>query len=432
MEAPSIDISEITLLIVDDEKNNVKMVQRLVKNLGANLVTCFNGKEALEFLKENRADVMVTDILMPELDGFQLISKVKEDIGNDIYIIVMSGLQDSQDIVKALQLGANDYITKPFDGPEFKSRVRIGIQETLLKKKLIASNRALEEREKKLSSALNEVKKNQAIIIHQEKLASIGQLAAGTAHEINNPATFVSVNAVTMEKWWKLFEPIFDKAIESGWDRELGLENLSDMLTKVPRMIQAIREGTARISSITSALRDFARSDYGDRQLVDIQQVLENAGIMTESQYKYHADLVIENEGEIPKRFGNSQKLEQVFVNLIINAADAIKEKANMMKNQGQPFQGLISISTSLRETPEKRVEIVVKDNGTGMEADVMEKVFDPFFTTKSQGRGTGLGMSIVYGIVQDHGGSISVESTKGRETTFTVTLPLEQRKAKD
>jgi len=148
---------------------------------------------------------------------------------------------------------------------------------------------------------------------------------------------------------------------------------------------------------------------------------------MTKNRHKYHADLVIENESGIPEIFGNSQKLEQVFINLIINAADATKEKADIMKDLDQSFQGLISIIAGLRKTPDKRVEIVVKDNGIGMESDVTRKVFDPFFTTKPQNMGTGLGMSIVYGIIQEHGGAISVESTKGEGTAFTVTLPIEQ-----
>ena len=429
MKIANKNISAITILIVDDNKVNVKLVEKLIEDTGANIVTCFNGKEALEFLKENRADIIVTDLMMPELDGFQLISKVREDIGNDIYIIITTVLENSEDKVKGLELGANDYITKPFNKREFKSRIRIGIREALLKKELIALNHILKKREKDLSAALKEIKKNQALLIHQEKMASFGVLAAGVAHEINNPATFVNVNAATMEKWWKLFEPIFDKAIESGWDIEPALKKLPEMLTRFPKMIQSIKEGAARNSSITSGLKEFARSDNGKRQLVDIRQALEAAMIMTKNYYKYHADLVIENTSEIPKIYGNSQKLEQVFVNMIINAADATEEKVDIMRDRGQPFQGLISIVPSLKKTLEGSIEIVVKDNGVGMDADAVGKVFDPFFTTKPLKKGTGLGMSIVHGIIEDHGGSISIESTKGEGTAFTIALPLEQRK---
>ena len=282
-----------------------------------------------------------------------------------------------------------------------------------------------------------ERKISEECLLQSEKMASIGQLAAGVAHEINNPSTFVNVNAVTMENWWRLFEPILSKATESGWDRELGIEKLSEMLTKFPKMIQSIKEGTARISSITSSLREFARSGHKEKQPVNIQQVIENTIIMSRNQYKYHADLVTENKSEIPIIFGNSQKLEQVFVNLIINATDAIKEKTDIMRDLGQPFKGLISISTSLQETSKKTIEIIVTDNGIGMEPDIMSKIFDPFFTTKSNKKGTGLGISIVYGIVQDHGGKILVESTKEEGSAFTISLPVEknglikERKAK-
>jgi len=427
MQTPKIDISEITLLIVDDEKYNIMLVQNLIKDIGVNIFTCFNGREALEVIKENRVDVIVTNILMPELDGFQLISRIREDISKDIYIIIITALEASEDKVKGLELGANDYITKPFDKPELKSRIMIGIRDALLKRELIVSNRILEKKEKDLSLALNEIKKNQAMLIQQEKMVSLGVLSAGIAHEINNPATFVKVNAITMEKWWNLFEPIFDKAIELGWDRELGLKKLSDMSAKFPKMIQSIKEGTARISFITNALRSFARQDHEGKQLVDIQQVFEHTAIITKNQYKYHADLVIGNVSGIPKIFGNHQRLEQVFVNLIVNAADAIKEKVDRMTDGSETFRGLISINTRLEETQEKKIEIVVKDNGIGMDTDAKNKIFDPFFTTKPQERGTGLGLSIVYGIVQDHGGSISIESTKGEGTTVIIVLPIEQ-----
>ena len=277
---------------------------------------------------------------------------------------------------------------------------------------------------------ITERKRTEMQLTRSRKLASIGLLAAGVAHEINNPATFVNVNAVTMEKWWKLFAPIFDKAIESDWDGEPGLEKLSNMVDKFPGMIQSIKEGTLRISSITRGLTHFARSDHEKIELVDIRQALETAMVMAKIHYKNHADLVIENESAVPKIYANMQKLEQMFLNLITNASDAIEEKINTLEERDPTFRGRISIIITLLKRPERSIEILVKDNGIGMEADVIEKVFDPFFTTKRVRKGTGLGMSIVYGIIQDHGGDISVESTKGEGSAFTVTMPLDRRKA--
>lgn len=284
----------------------------------------------------------------------------------------------------------------------------------------------VEERTLELKETLENLQRTQSQLLQSGKMASIGQLAAGVAHEINNPATFVNVNASTMQKWWKLFEPIFEKAQESNWEQELGLEKLSHMKRKFPEMIQSIKDGTERISFITKALRSFARPDHDEKKLVDIQQIFEHASVITQNRYKYHADLVTETAPDVPLIIGNHQRLEQVFVNLIMNASDAIKEKIDTMGQRDPPLRGLISITTTLLETPEKGIRLVIKDNGIGMDAEVKDKVFDPFFSTKPVGKGTGLGMSIVYGIIQDHNGSISVESTKGEGTAFTIALPLE------
>ena len=426
MRIPSSGFSEISLLIVDDEKYNIMLLENLVKDMSVNIFASFSGKQALEIIENNEVDVVITNIEMPDLDGLQLISRIRENVGKDIYIIIVTALEELAIKVKGLELGANDYITKPFDLPELKSRIRIGIREALLKKELISSNRILEKREKELSHAIEEIKKNQAMLIQQGKMASLGILSAGIAHEINNPAAFINVNATTMEKWWMLFAPLFDRAIEMGIDRELGFEKLYEMRAKFPKMIQSLKEGVARISIITNALRTFALSDRGEKQWVDMNQIVEQALVMTKNRYKYHADLSIECDPQAPKIYVNFQKLVQVFVNLIINAADAIKEKKDAMTVGGEFFMGLLSIRIQGESTGGK-ISIGVTDNGIGMKADFLSNIFDPFFTTKHPDRGSGLGLSIVYGIIEDHNGAISVESKEGEGTTFTIILPVKE-----
>lgn len=396
------------ILVADDDFISRSLIQKIIESSGHKALLAEDGVKAWKLVQTNKIKIVITDWMMPNMDGLTLCRKIREaKLPNYVYLVLITSKDRKEDSVRGLEAGADDYIAKPVYPDELMARIRSG--ERIIQ---------LEEEQKKT---------HMLCILRSEKMASIGQLAAGVAHEINNPATFVNVNACTMEKWWKLFEPIFDKAMESGWDREFGLKKFPDMVARFPRMIQSIKNGAARISSITNALREFSRSDHEKKQLVDIRDIIEESVIMTKNRYKYYADLVIENGSEIPKIFGNSQKLEQVFINLIINAADATKEKADIMKDRGQSFQGLISIITGLRGTPEERVEIVVKDNGIGMETDVVKKVFDPFFTTKPQDKGTGLGMSIVYGIIEDHGGNISVESSKGGGATFTITLPIKQ-----
>ncbi len=185
-------------------------------------------------------------------------------------------------------------------------------------------------------------------------------------------------------------------------------------------------EGAARISSITNALRSFARPETGEKQFFDIRMVFDQAAIITRNKYKYDADFLIEDNVELPNVFGDRQKLEQVFVNLIVNASDAIKEKMDALKGPGNNFRGAITVNTVLCNlSGEKKIKIIFKDNGSGMEPVLTNKIFDPFFTTKPLEMGTGLGLSIAYGIIKDHGGDIAVESKKGEETVFTITLPL-------
>lgn len=394
------------VLIADDDFVSSSLVQKVLESSGHKTLIAENGLKAWELVQRNNIKMVITDWIMPQMDGLTLCRKIRKAKADGYVYVILLTSKNRQSSVEGLEAGADDYIVKPFNSEELIARIRTG--ERIIR---------LEEEQKRTHIRL----------IQTEKEASIGQLAAGVAHEINNPATFVNVNAVTMEKWWKLFEPLFNRAIESGWDQELGLKKLSDMVARFPAMIESIKEGAARISLITNALRSYARPNHGKKELVDVKKVCENAVTMTRNRFKHHAHLVVEIGPDLPEIFGNSQKLEQVFVNLLINAADATKEKTDMMTKQAQPFRGLISITAAVRKLPEKRIEIAVKDNGVGMETKVVRRVFDPFFTTKPQDKGTGLGMSIALGIVQDHGGSILVESTKGEGTAFTITLPVEE-----
>lgn len=394
------------VLVVEDEGIVAAVIKDTVINLGYDVpAVVFTGEEAVKKAEALRPDLVLMDIgLKGAMDGIQAAEEILKRF--NIPVIYLTAYADKKTLQRAKITEPFGYILKPFEERELHTNIEIALYKY-----------KVEQERKKLEVQLYQ----------SHKMAAIGKLAAGVAHEINNPATFVKVNAVTMAKWWKLLGPIYSKVLESGWDREPGLEKLSDMLPKFSKMIQAIEKGVKRISSITSALREFARSDHQEKQLVDIRRVVESAVMVTENQYKHHADLVNKNGFEIPKIVGNSHKLEQVFVNLIINAADATKEKVEIMRDRGESFQGLISISTSLQGTKAERINMVVKDNGIGMDTAGMQKVSDPFFTTKSVGKGTGLGLSIVYGIIEDHGGDISVDSTKGEETTFTITLPCNQ-----
>lgn len=431
----------MNILIADDDPVSRELLEKVVKPFGK-CKTVGNGEDALKIATSTQPpDLILLDIMMPGINGYEVCRRLKaDDDASTIPVIFISAKDEQVDEAKGLKLGAVDYITKPYSTSIVTSRVRTHLElkkhrdqlEELVKERtaeLVIANEKLKREMGDRQKAEEEAKLQRERLIHADKMSSIGQLAAGVAHEINNPTTFVTVNASTLEKWWNGFLPVFEKALSSGAVPVPAVEKHGEMLTKFPEIIRSIKEGAARISSITNGLKDFARADIDVKQPVDIRLILESAAMITENHYKPHADLVIEDKSLRPNLIGNSQKLEQVFVNLIINASDAIKEKVAKKKSESSHYRGRISIQTDLSGRADRELKVLVIDNGIGMGPDVAGKVFDPFFTTKLDDKGTGLGMSIAYGIIEDHGGSISVESAMGEGTSFTIALPLENER---
>jgi len=271
-------------------------------------------------------------------------------------------------------------------------------------------------------------------LLQSQKLASIGQLAAGVAHEINNPTGFVSSNLSTLNNYQQdlnrlikayqgLKQAIKDHPDQFGSDalalKVADIEGLEaeidiDFVTEdIGALIAESREGTERIKSIVNDLKRFAHPGEDKVQDTDINAGLVSTLNIVNNELKYKAD-IITNFGDLPIIRANPQQLNQVFVNILVNAAQAIEDR------------GEIRIRTSLLED---RVEIRISDTGCGIPENELEKIFDPFFTTKEVGKGTGMGMNIVYNILQNHHGSINVQSAVGKGTTFIIQLPLDQER---
>ena len=231
-----------------------------------------------------------------------------------------------------------------------------------------------------------------------------------------------------MEKWWEILSPLFDKALAEEWDKQLGIKKLDQVKSQFSDMIFSIKTGALRISTITKALKRFAREDHSEKSMMNIVDAVNTAVMMTKSRYASHADLVIENNARVSIVYGNQQQIEQIFVNLIVNAADAIRDKNGNPPADGSDVKGKIKIIVNDSPNQDPCLEIIVQDNGIGMDNSIKEKLFDPFFTTNSQDMGTGLGMSITYGIIKEHNGSIYVTSKKQEGTIITVHLPMEEQ----
>jgi two-component system NtrC family sensor kinase len=247
--------------------------------------------------------------------------------------------------------------------------------------------------------------------VHAAKMASLGQLVAGIAHELNNPISFIYSNMVHLRDYGKKLIGLVDVAGRKG-DLEKAKQDVEFEYIKedLPRLIDSCEEGAKRTRDIVIGLRNFSRLEEAKIKEVDIHEGIDNTLKLIEGEYRSRIEIK-KNYGQLPKVMCYPSQLNQVFMNILTNAMQAIVD------------QGVITITTTT--VGHSRVSVSIKDTGRGMSDEVREKIFDPFFTTKDISSGTGLGMSITYGIVEKHGGNIAVTSSLGKGTEFIVTLPV-------
>lgn len=266
-----------------------------------------------------------------------------------------------------------------------------------------------------------EAKQRMQQVIQADKLASLGEVVAGVAHEINNPNSFITYNIPLLQESWEVFLPIVQAHIKNHPGEKYAHITLEEMVGEVSEIIEAITIGSNRINSIVAKLKDFARMDESSpTKLVDINAVIADTLTIVGAQVRKLVGRVdVELGSDLPLFHGHFQKLEQVMANVIMNSANAIQEKE----------RGTILIRTRFCSRL-CCVLVEIEDNGQGMAQSVIGKIFDPFFTTKRDSGGTGLGLSVSYGLIQEHGGSIAVLSRPGLGSKFTVFLPVDGRES--
>ncbi len=294
-----------------------------------------------------------------------------------------------------------------------------------LTKELESSMSMLEQRNHQLQKAYSDLKAAQSQILQQEKMASIGQLAAGVAHEINNPTGFVMSNLNTLSKYigrikeFVSFQTEMLLSLSKDFNNSSGyLNRLNEkrkatkydyVVSDIDNLISESIEGTERIKKIVQDLKSFSRVDEAEYKQADINAGIESTMNIIWNEIKYKAK-IIKEYGDIPRTKCNPGQLNQVFMNILINAAQAIEK------------QGEIYIKTWHEDGS---IYMSVSDTGCGIEEDKINKIFEPFFTTKEVGQGTGLGLSIAYDIIRKHNGDIWVDSKPGAGTTFTIKIPV-------
>ncbi|WP_300426996.1 sensor histidine kinase [uncultured Thalassolituus sp.] len=291
----------------------------------------------------------------------------------------------------------------------------------LAEQKLEDKSRELYESFEALKAANSSMQENQKAMVHNEKMASLGVLSAGVAHEINNPIGFIYSNFCTMAEGMSdinTFVFTMDQLVNSGADAEtirnawregLTRHDVEYLLMDFESLTSETIEGLERVKQIVADLKSFTREDSGDMDMVDVNECVRGAVNILSNQTKYHAQVIVDYADDLPKVRGYFGKLNQVFTNMIANANQAVSEN------------GEIHITTRMKD---ERVEISFRDNGCGISETNMKLLFTPFFTTKPVGQGTGLGLSISHGFIEEHNGEIRVESEIGVGTTFLIYLP--------
>ena len=282
-------------------------------------------------------------------------------------------------------------------------------------------NQELNRQKDQLQNTLENLKQAQSQLVQSEKMASLGQLVAGIAHEINNPVNFISAGVDSLSTNLDEIRQVLDIYHKITSDNvEEKLEEIEDLKAKVEykeaireinKLIETIKNGTNRTTEIVRGLRTFSRLDEDILKMADMHEGLDSTLILLHNKYKNRIEIV-KNYGNLPLIECYPGQLNQVFMNILSNAVDAIDDK------------GTITLKTSISKGI---IQISIKDTGPGIPENIREKIFDPFYTTKGVGKGTGLGLSISQSIIEKHKGNISVKSETGKGTEFIISIPVKQ-----
>lgn len=378
------------VLVVDDEEISRTLIKSILNRRNYEVVEASSGEDALVIIENhNTIDVILLDIMMPGLDGFEVLEYIKSNSDTEkIKVIMLTAMTQVEEKVRAFSSGASDYLIKPFEREELIARVET--QVTL--------KRVEENLEELVEERTNELKIKDSQLVQSAKLASLGEMAAGIAHEINQPLTVIKITTTGLLRH-----------MEKG--RKISEEMLRGELEVTDSQIERIR-------GIIDHLRTFARrSSEVQKELVDINVPLSDCFKIIGEQLKLRGVDIKLDLDELPMVLADSNKLEQVFLNLIGNAKDAMDDFSS-----GENYKKILNVH-SFRENG--NVVVTISDTGGGIPKEVQNKVFEPFFTTKEVGKGTGIGLSISYNIIKDFDGDLSFSVEEGVGTTFIVKIPI-------
>ena len=379
-----------TVLVVDD---NPIVGARLKDDLGhADYTTIVvqSGRECLDQLARGPVDLVLLDLMMPEMSGFDVLEQLSLH-PSPHYLPVVVLTASGQDYVRALRAGAADYVTKPWKTEELLARIKTYV--ALRRRELDLADMVT-----RLEHEIVERRRAEAKLVMADRMSSLGVVAAGVAHEINQPLTYLTASLDMLRN-----------TVVSAGAKPAALQ--ADAALK---MIDHAADAANRVRLIARDIKTFSVPDCNDVEAVDLSQVLESVLRLADHQIKFRAR-VVWNRHPVPPVAGNAARLSQVLLNVVANAAQALEG--------GSPERDTLLISMRLIDGG-RMVEVQIQDSGPGMAPETLAHAFDLFFTTRSKSSGTGLGLYLSRQILEGFGGQIYLESSVGRGTKVTICLP--------
>lgn len=379
------------------------------------VIEAADGAAAWQAFQDEHFELVLTDWMMPEMDGLELIRRIRRCERTEyVYIVLLTARSENEDLVHAMEAGADDFLGKPCNPKELKVRLAAGERILALEHRLLDQNRQLQNA--------------QAALIQSEKLAGVAQLAAGMAHEINNPIAFVANNLAVLQRdvrglmdlvtQFVASRPLLESVAPEAAGQLESLEAECDlpwMEENLPQLFQSSSDGLARVRRIVENLRDFAHLDEAEWDDMDVSRALEATMEVLTPEFESRQLTVSRQIDDGLVVHCRPAKIKQVFHGILLNAAQA-----------SQPGQEIDV--TAVQE--DDQVLVRISDQGSGIDRETLAHMFEPFYTTRSVGSGRGLGLAVSYGIIRQHGGKIEVSSTPGEGSVFEVRLPVRRTKS--
>lgn len=377
------------VLIVDDNEDLRMVLEDLLASHGYATVSAANASSAIEIVEREEIPVGIIDLMLPDMNGLEIIAELKKR-SYAMECIVLTAYASQDSAIQAVRLGAYGYIQKPYEPDQLLVTVQRALEKRI----------AEEERKGRMAELerLNrELKTTQAELVQSGKLSVIGQMAAEMAHEINNPIHTIRLHVGALKR------------------RIVG-KNLN--LAEAREAVDAIDRSVNLITQVITRMRYFSKRSDEQYTVIDINAVIADSLKMLRRHLKKESIKVEEHYAPSPLTcFGNSNMLEQLFTNLILNARDALMEKK----------EGERTVTIETHRPKDDSLSVVIRDDGPGMDEDSRSQLFSPFFTTKPDG--VGLGLAVVKRIVESHMGNIEVTSAPDEGTSFTITFPKDRRR---